>query len=80
MPTPNNWHTQPAAVALFDAAWAICGHDDSIDFPYDIEAELDDLCDQSWLDGGEDVVTAWDKYCAGRDAISMALADRELAA
>ncbi|MES2782992.1 MAG: hypothetical protein V4657_09365 [Pseudomonadota bacterium] len=72
----NKWHTQPEAIALFDKAWAICGNDDSIGFPFDIEAELEALCDFAYLDGGECPVSAWDKYCAGRDAISMALAEK----
>jgi hypothetical protein len=65
--TQSHWHTQPEAVALFERAYAICGHDDS-GFPYDIEAELEALCDFDIETGGECVVSAWEKYCAERDA------------
>ncbi len=69
----NQWNSQPEAIALFERAYAICGHDDSA-FPFDIEAELEKLCDFAYLDGGDCVVTAWEKYCAEREAVTERLA------
>jgi len=70
MTTDNlNWHKSPEAIALFDKAWDICGTDNSVDFPYDIEAELDALCDEAYLiDGAHCTVSAWDAYVSERKA------------
>ncbi len=63
----TDWHTTPQTIALFGRAYEVCG-DGNSDFPYDIEAELNDL-------GGEDAwVNAWDAYCAERDAVGQRLA------
>jgi hypothetical protein len=64
--TELNWHKAPEAVALFDKAWDICGADNSVDFPYDIEAELDALCDEAYLidSAAHCTVSAWDAYVA----------------
>lgn len=60
-----NWHKTPEAIALFDKAWDICGADNS-DFPYDIEAELDALCDEAYLidSTAHCTISAWDAYVA----------------
>lgn len=65
------WHTHPAALALFDAAYAIC-HDGLVDFPFSTEAALEALRSDAWVSGMDDddlesVISAWDKYCGNRD-------------
>lgn len=68
MPTlSTDWHTQPEAIALFARAYAVCG-DGAAQFPYDIEAQLEVLAD------GEDVIAAWDRYCAMRESADLVLA------
>ncbi len=46
---------------LFARAYAICG-DGNGDFPFDIEAELNEM--------GDDWMRAWDAYCAERDVLA----------
>jgi hypothetical protein len=67
MTNPLNWHKQPDAIALFDKAWAIVEDNPNADFPFDIDDELEALCDEAWLSGGMCVVTAWDAYCADKE-------------
>ncbi|MES2781911.1 MAG: hypothetical protein V4657_03880 [Pseudomonadota bacterium] len=63
----TDWHTTPQTIALFGRAYEACG-DGNSDFPYDIEAELNDL-------GGEDAwMNAWDAYVEQRDAVAQRLA------
>lgn len=67
----NNWPTTPEAIALFDKAYAQCaavGFADDWFFPYDIEADLEDICDQAYLEDGECVPTAWHNYYVARQA------------
>ena len=61
-----NWHRQPEVIALFGKAYAICGNNSAADFPYDIEAELELLCDGAWHEGGLGHIGAWDIYLAER--------------
>lgn len=60
----TQWQTTPAAIALFDAAWLATANGG--DFPYDIEAQLEALAD------GDCVISAWDQYCAEREAENAA--------
>ena len=52
----QQWQTTPAAIALFDKAfsqYAATGFASDWFFPYNLEADLNDICDQAWLEDGE---------------------------
>ncbi len=67
---PTQWQNSPAAIALFDRAYADMLADGSANwqFPYAVEADLTDLCNHAYDDGGDCPISAWDKYVTAREA------------
>lgn len=65
----NAWHTSPEAIALFDKAYAdyLASDPAHWEFPHDIEADLEVICDKAYLDDGECPVSAWVNYCIARE-------------
>ena len=66
-----DWSKTPAAIALFEAAYAgyLASNRAHWEFPYSIEADLAELCDPD-----DCVVAAWNRYCAMREANPLAVA------
>ena len=64
------WQTTPAAIALFETAYADYAASDGAhwEFPCSIEADLNDICDYAYLEDGECVISAWHQYCTAREA------------
>ena len=64
------WQTSPAAIALFETAYADYAASDRAhwQFPFNLEADLEEICDQAYLDDGECVSTAWHQYATARES------------
>ena len=71
--TQTQWQDTPAAIALFDQAYAgyLANDQAHWEFPYSIEADLAELCDP---DSDLDVIGAWDAYVAMREANPLQVA------
>ena len=67
----DQWQHAPEAIALFDKAYsqyAATGFASDWFFPYNLEADLNDICDYAYLEDGECVETSWHQYCTARES------------
>ena len=71
--TQTQWQDTAPALALFDKAWAgyLASDPAHWEFPYSIDADLEELCDP---DADLDVIGAWNAYVAIREANPLAVA------
>ena len=71
--TQTQWQDTAPAIALFEAAYAgyLASNRAHWEFPYHIEADLEELCDP---DADLDVIGAWNAYVAMREANPLRVA------